>query len=203
MTNTITDTRFTAINEMAANAEYYTALSTTDKSTIARILFDAGYNSRYAKRINPDYPKWQQWDCCREAAIDVFRYCKAVNGFLDNQNYYTPDRGDGWDSNYKYALQINGSLWDTEIGVEIYCPEAAIKCLLDSAILFDKAFHEAYNTSTEWTDGDKILRLAQFTNGIGKVIQRASGRKKAAKAMALYREAIRYRNAHWAIKHGG
>ena len=201
MTNTITDTRFSYINDLITNAEYYTALSTIDKSTIARILFDAGYNSRYAKRINPDYPKRQQWDLCREAAIDVFRYCKAVNGLLNNQNYYTPDSGDGWDSNYKYAIQIDGSLWDTEMGVEIYCPEAAIKCLLDSAILFDGAFHEAYRINAEWTNYDKILRLAQFTNGVGKVIQRASGRKKAAKAMALYREAIRHRNANWAIKH--
>lgn len=201
MNNTITDTRFASITEFAANADIYTAIAKLDRYTVARILFDAGYNSSYAKRINPEWAKRQQWDICREAAIDVVRYCKAANGFLDNQEYFLSDSVDGWDSNYKYAIQIDGNFWDTEKGIEIYCPETAIKCLIGSANLFYEAFHEAYRTRTEWANCDKITRLAQFTNGVGKVIQRASGRKKADKAMALYREAIRHRNANWAIKH--
>lgn len=201
MTNKITDTRFSYVNDLIANAEYYTALSTIDKYTIARILFDAGYNSRYAKRINPDYPKRQQWDLCRKAAIDVFRYCKAVNGLLNSEDYYIPDSGDGYDSNYKYSIQMDGSLWDNEMETGIFNPECALKCIIDSANLFEQAFKDAYSIHKDVSATASIERLAQFTNGTYAVIQRASGRKKAAKAMALYHEAIRHRNANWAIKY--
>ena len=201
--NNNSNSAFNLVKEIADKAEYYNALSTVNKYTIACILFDAGYNSLYAKRINPDYPKWQQWDCCREAAINICRYCQAVSSFMAVEVYDTLDSKYGRTTEYKYAVQVDGTLIDNEYSEVIYCPEGALRAIIDSANLLNEAFCEAYNTSTEWTDGDKILRLAQFTNGIGKVIQRASGRKKAAKAMALYREAIRYRNAHWAIKHGG
>lgn len=57
---------FAAINTLASNANVYTTIALLDRATIARILFDAGYNSSYAKRINPEWVKRQQWDLCRE-----------------------------------------------------------------------------------------------------------------------------------------
>lgn len=192
---------FNLIKEIADKAEYYTTLSTINKYTIARILYDAGYCSSFVKRINCEYPKRHYWNICRETAINICRYCQAVNSFTAGEVYDTLDSEYGRTTKYKYAVQIDGTLIDNEYNDVIYSPEGALRAIIDSASLLNEAFREAYNTTTRWTDSDKILRLAQFTDGIGKVIQRASGRKKAAKAMELYREAIRHRNAHWAIKH--
>lgn len=201
MTNTITDTRFTAINNMAENAEYYTALSTLDRATIACMLFDAGYNSSYAKRINPSYLERQQWHICKEKAIDIIRYCKAVKGFLNAEGLYVSYTGSGYESGYKYAVNPDGSFIDNKYNREIHCPHGALKCLVEAANLLADSFHEVYQNKANCTNGTKMCRLAQFTNGIEKVIQRASGRKKAAKTMQLYREAIRHRNTVWAIKY--
>jgi hypothetical protein len=201
MTNTITDTRFTAINNIAENAEYYTALSALDRATIACMLFDAGYNSSYAKRVNSSYHKRQQWDLCRAMASDIIRYCEAVKGFLDNEGFYFSYTGNGWVSGYRYAANPDGSFRDNKHGREIYCPRGALKCLVEAANLLDESFHDVYQNKANCTNGTKMCHLAQFTNGIEKVIQRASGRKKAAKTMQLYREAIRHRNTVWAIKY--
>ena len=195
------DDRFAGINDIADNSAYYIALSELDRATVARILFDAGYCSHTAKSDSPDSPKRKQWAICHKAAADVIHYGKAAKGFLDVEGYYIPDSGDGWDSDFKYSVRLDGSFWDNENGREIYCPYGALKCLLESASLFHQAFKDAYNISAEWTDSDKVTRLAQFTNGVYAVIQKERGRKKAAKAMALYREAIRHRNASYAIKY--
>ena len=96
---------------------------------------------------------------------------------------------------------MDGGLWDNEMGVGIFNPECALKCIIDSANLFEQALNDAYNVHKDIAQYEAVSRLAQFTNGTYAVIQRASSRKKAAKAMALYREAIRHRNANWAIKH--
>ena len=200
MTN-IKDTRFTAMHDIEDNAEYYIALSPLDRATIARMLFDAGYDSSYAKRVNPSYPKRQQWDICKEKASGVIRYCKAVKGFLNNVGFYVSYTGNGYDSGYKYAANPDGSFMDNKHNREIYCPHGALKCLVEAANLLAETFHDVYQNKANCMDGTKMCRLARFTNGLEKVIKRASGRKKAAKAMALYHEAIRHRNTVWAIKY--
>ena len=197
----MTNTTFNLIKEIADNAEYYNALSTVNKYTIARILYDAGYGSSFVKRINGNYPKRQYWDICRETAINICRYCQAVSSFIAGEVYDTLDWKTGRSTKYKYAIQVDGTFIDNEYNEVIYSPEGALRTVIDSANLLSEAFREAYNTSSRLTNSAKILRLAQFTDGIGRVIQRASGRKKAIKTMALYREAIRHRNTHWAIKH--
>ena len=53
-------------NNIAFNANVYTTIALLDRATIAHILFDAGYNRNFAKRINPEWVKRQQWDLCHE-----------------------------------------------------------------------------------------------------------------------------------------
>ena len=127
--------------------------NSTDKAeyyTTLSTINDAGYCSSFVKRINSDCP-----------TINVCRYCQAVNSFMAGEY--------GRTTKYKYAVQIDGTLIDNEYNEVVYSPEGALRTIIDSA-------REAYNTTTRWTDSDKILRLAQFTDGIDKVIQRASGR---------------------------
>lgn len=189
-----TNAVFNTLTDIAFKTEAYRIIAKLDRATIARILFDAGYNSTLAARINKASPKQEAYELADDGAVVILDYCKAIIGFIDNITYYPSDA-------YRYTLCLNGNLHDHTTGSYIYYPKNAIECFLASVELFTQAFKEAYSIQKEVSIETAVTRLSQFANGVEKVIQTANGRAKAAKAMKLYREAIRHRNTAWSIKH--